>query len=185
MLPVRDAIPIHSHLTHDSAQDYETDGTPLINHVSGDRLVLQYSRLPVTGFRNEKPSTALPPPTPRRLQAMDMLEALSWKHAFPLPRIKGDIAFINNLCMMHARKPFDTTADGKPLPSKRHLVKLMLRDPKEAWNLPKSMDWMTKRVYGPNEADGTRTEKWQVTLDGEKPFPNGKIWVGTGGLGNG
>ncbi len=116
---------------------------------------------------------------------MDMLEDLGWKHAFPLPRIRGDIAFINNLCMMHARNAFDTSADGTALPSKRHLVKLMLRDPEEAWDLPKSLNWMTERVYGPNGANGERTEKWHVTLDSDKSLPNGKIWVGTGSQGNG
>jgi hypothetical protein len=167
------------------SQNYDTDGTPLITNVAGDKLVLQYSRLPVTGFRDEGPNPTLPPPTPNRLEAMDMLEDLGRKYSFALPRIPGDIAFINNLCLMHGRNAFDIDANGKPLPSKRHLVKLILRDPKLAWDFPESLSWISKRIYGSNQDNGGRTEKWQVAIGSDKSLPDGKIWVGAGAEGNG
>lgn len=172
-------------LTNGSSQNYDTDGTPLITNVAGDKLVLQYSRLPVTGFRKEGPNPTLPHPTQERLEAMDMLEDLGMKYLLALPRIPGDIAFINNLCLMHSRNAFDIDASGNPLPSKRHLVKLMLRDPQLAWEFPKSLDWISKRIYGPNREDGGRTEKWKVAIGSDESLPNGKIWVGVGASGNG
>lgn len=169
----------------DSSQDYDTDGTPLVTNAAGDRLVFQYSRLPITGFRNEGANPTLPPPTLKRLEAMALLEELAWKYSFPLPRKAGDIAYINNLCLMHARKAFDLDANGNPLPSKRHLVKLMLQDPELMWDLPESLSWYSKRVYGPNRDDGGRTEKWQLSVASDESLPDGHIWAGTGSVSNG
>ncbi|KAI5921280.1 hypothetical protein F4810DRAFT_702450 [Camillea tinctor] len=167
------------------SHDYYTDGTPLITNAPGDKLVFQYSRLPITGFRNEAPNPTLPAPTQKRLEAMDYIEELAWKHGFPLPRQKGDVAYINNLCVMHARSAFDLDSEGNPLPSRRHLVKMMLRDPVFAWDLPEYLNWYSKRVFGPNREDGSRVEKWQLSLNPDQSLPNGRIWVGTGTLNNG
>ncbi|KAK0718698.1 hypothetical protein B0T21DRAFT_338425 [Apiosordaria backusii] len=164
--------------------DYHTDGTPLLTNAPGDKLVFQFSRLPITGFRSLGANPALPPPTEKRLEAMAKVEELAWKHAFPLPREPGDMAYINNLCLMHARSAFDVDEAGNPLPSKRHLVKLMLHDPELAWELPKHLGWYLERVYGPNQEDGGRTEKWQLSVKDES-LPDGRIWAGAGALTNG
>lgn len=166
------------------SQDYYTDGTPLITNTASDQLVFQFSRLPITGFRSQKGNPTLPPPTAQRLEAMAYIEDLAWKHAFPLPRKQGDIAFINNLCLMHARSAFDLDAEGNPLPSRRHLVKLMLQDPEMAWELPGHLEWYSKRVYGPNREDGGREETWQLSVKDES-LPDGRIWAGSGALSNG
>jgi hypothetical protein len=113
---------------------------------------------------------------------MEIIEQLGWKYSFPLPRTRGDIAFINNLCLMHARNPFDLDAKGAPMPSKRHLVKLLLRDPHLKWDLPNNLAWMSERIYGVNRKDGSREEKWEVETGS---ILDGKIWVGGGAQGNG
>ncbi|KAK3290241.1 uncharacterized protein B0H64DRAFT_412939 [Chaetomium fimeti] len=166
------------------SQDYYSDGTPLITNTASNQLVFQFSRLPITGFRSQKGNPTLPPLTAKRLEAMAYVEELAWKHAFPLPRQPGDIAYINNLCLMHARSAFDLDAEGNPLPSKRHLVKLMLQDPDMAWELPGHLEWYSKRLYGPNREDGTREETWQLSVKDER-LPDGRIWAGSGALSNG
>lgn len=165
--------------------DYHTDGTPLVLNAPGDRLVFQYSRLPITGFRNTGSNPTLPPVSSRRLEAMAMVEEAAWENSFPLPCELGDVSFINNLCLMHARTPFDLGADGvTPLPSARHLVKLMLRDPEMAWGLPPALDWQVERVYGPNREGGGREERWHLTIHDEK-MPDGRVWAGSGSMSNG
>lgn len=114
-----------------------------------------------------------------------MIEELALKHSLALPRQKGDIVYINNMCLMHGRNAFDLDAKGNPLPSKRHLVKLMLQDPELKWDIPESLDWVTKRAYGPNRENGERVEKWQLTIGPDKSVPDGMIWVGSGGHTNG
>lgn len=161
------------------------DGTPLVTNAAGDKLVFQFSRLPITGFRSEGANPTLPPPTPKRLEAMTLVEELAWRHCLALPGQPGDIAFINNLCLMHARSAFDLDVEGNPLPSKRHLVKLMLRDPELTWNLPESLSWYSERTYGPNKDDGGRTEKWQLSISSDESLPDGHVWAGSGGMSNG
>lgn len=100
-----------------SSQNYDTDGTPFITNAAGDKLVFQFSRLPITGFRNKGANPTLPLPTPKRLEAMSFVENLGWKLCLPLPGNRGDIAYINNLCLMHARTAFDLDVEGNPLPS--------------------------------------------------------------------
>jgi hypothetical protein len=108
---------------------------------------------------------------------MAYVEELAWKHVFTLPRQPGDIAYINNVCLMHARSAFDLDAEGNPLPSKRHLVKLMLQDPEMTWELPGHLEWYSKRLYGPNREGGTKEEVWQLTVKDER-LPDGRIWAG-------
>jgi hypothetical protein len=167
------------------SQNYELDGTPLLNNTVDDKLVMQYSRLPVTGFRNEAPNTALPPPSQKRLEAMEMIESLAWKHGLELPRERGDIAFINNFCLMHARQAFDMDLAGNPLPSKRHLVKLVLQDPELMWKIPDSLGWISEQLFGVNTEDGQRVEKWQLSIKPDKENPDSMIWVASGGTMNG
>jgi hypothetical protein len=166
------------------AQDYETDGTPLVINVPGDKLIFQYSRLPVTGFRNEGRNETLPLVSEKRLEAMYAIEDLAWKNCFPLPNQKGDIAFINNMCLMHGREAFDHDDQGNALPSRRHLVKLMLRDPELTWEVPDSLNWLSERIYGPNQDDGGRIEKWHLSIDSED-LPDKRLWVGSGTFANG
>ncbi|KAK7414080.1 hypothetical protein QQX98_007023 [Neonectria punicea] len=90
--------------------DYYTNGTTLIANAHGDKPVFQYSCLPITGFRNRGANSTLPAPTQERLEAMAPVEDLA-------------------LCLMHARNAFDIDEKGKPLPLRRHLVKMMLQDP--------------------------------------------------------
>lgn len=86
---------------------------------------------------------------------------------------------------MHARSAFDLDAENNPLPSKRHLVKLMLQDPELAWSLPDSLGWYAKRVYGSNQDDGGRAEKWHLSIGSDESLPDGRIWAGSGSLTNG
>jgi len=117
-----------------------------------------------------------------------MIEEIARKHSLPLNSKRGDIAYINNLCIMHARDSFDLDSKGNSLPSKRHLVKMMLKDPELSWDLPASLSWYPELVFGSNRESGDRVETWQLKapfLD-ETVVDNG-IWVGSGpgGMSNG
>ena len=89
------------------------------------------------------------------------------------------MAFINNLCLMHARREFDVDeVSGESLESKRHLVKLMLRDEELSWKLPQSWDWCRERIYGENGGVGGRSERWELS-------PNKLVMAGKGSYNNG
>jgi len=166
-------------------QSYKTERTPLVSNAPGNKLIFQYSRLPVTGFRKAAPNSTLPPLTAKRIEAMAKLEEIGRKYAFPLPRQAGDVAFINNMCLMHGRTAFDIGSDGNSLPSKRHLVKLMLQDPELAWELPEYLAWYRERIYGANQADGGRTEQWELVPASKDPLSGAVVWAGSGATANG
>lgn len=111
---------------------------------------------------------------------MEMLESLAWEHGLQLPRQRGDIAYLNNFCLMHARNAFDMDVEGNPLPSKRHLIKLVLQDPELMWKTPKSLSWMSEHLFGANTEDGQRVEKWQLSIKPDESLPDGMIWVASG-----
>jgi hypothetical protein len=65
--------------------------------------------------------------------AMELVAELADQFKSKVDRKQGDIQFINNLSIMHAREAYQGI-DGKP--STRHLLRMFLRDPENAWDKP-------------------------------------------------
>ena len=65
------------------------------------------------------------------------------KYAVSLNFKKGDVQFANNLSIFHARDGFTNTEEKQ-----RHLVRLWLRDPENAWETPKALNERWEKVYG-------------------------------------
>jgi hypothetical protein len=63
------------------------------------------------------------------MHALAAVEHLAKKHCVQLDRQKGDIQFINNLSIMHARAAYGTAGNR----SSRHLLRMFLRDPEREW----------------------------------------------------
>jgi len=55
---------------------------------------------------------------------------------------EGDVQFVNNLAVLHAREGY---VDGPG--RQRHLVRLWLSDPKRAWETPEGVRERWARVY--------------------------------------
>lgn len=68
---------------------------------------------------------------------------LAEKHAVSLNFKKGDVQFANNLSIFHARDGFTNTEEKQ-----RHLVRLWLRDPENAWETPELLRERWEKVYG-------------------------------------
>lgn len=64
---------------------------------------------------------------------MHVIQGLAKRFSTRLDRKEGDIQFINNLSIMHAREAYHGT-NGKA--STRHLLRMFLRDPENAWDMP-------------------------------------------------
>jgi hypothetical protein len=63
-------------------------------------------------------------------QAVEALLASCRRHSVPIDQQVGDILFVNNLGMLHARGEF---VDDAPSGQVRHLLSVMLRDCDEEW----------------------------------------------------
>ncbi|KAJ4987808.1 taurine catabolism dioxygenase family protein [Stagonosporopsis vannaccii] len=129
----------------DKAKPYVS--RPLLHHqppnsTSPERLIIQYARRTFTGFQGLPRSTEIPPITEAQAEALDALHFLAEKYAVSLNFKKGDVQFANNLSIFHARDGFTNTEDKQ-----RHLVRLWLRDPENAWVTPEALRERWDKVY--------------------------------------
>jgi hypothetical protein len=75
----------------------------------------------------------MPNVSDKQMHAMNIVQRLAKQFSTKLDRKQGDIQFINNLSIMHAREAYHGT-NGKA--STRHLLRMFLRDPEKAWDKP-------------------------------------------------
>lgn len=76
---------------------------------SPERMIIQYARRTFTGYWGLPRSSNIPPITEAQAEALDALHFLAEKHAVSLDFKKGDIQFVNNLSILHARDGFKDT----------------------------------------------------------------------------
>ncbi|GKT95330.1 tfdA family taurine catabolism dioxygenase [Colletotrichum tofieldiae] len=107
-----------------------------------ERLIIQYARRSFTGYWGLPRSSDIPPITEAQAEALDALHFLAEKYAASLDFHKGDIQYANNLSIFHARGGF-VDSDEK----QRHLIRLWLRDPENAWTTPEALKERWERVY--------------------------------------
>ncbi|KAH8804578.1 hypothetical protein F5884DRAFT_418504 [Xylogone sp. PMI_703] len=114
---------------------------PLIFFVE-DKLQIQYVTVPLRGSLDHPRPKELPVLSAAQEAALDKLQALAEHVPFKLDRVLGDIQFINNLSIMHARTAF-CEEPGQKLQtmerrtiSPRHFLRLFLQNKSRAWAKP-------------------------------------------------
>ncbi|KAF2830142.1 Clavaminate synthase-like protein [Ophiobolus disseminans] len=100
---------------------------------SKGKPMCQLVKAPLVGTPLIPRDPSMPTLTPKQLHALHAVDELAKQYCTKLDRQQGDIQFINNLSIMHARQAYRGT-DGKP--SSRHLLRMFLRDPMNAWDKP-------------------------------------------------
>ncbi|KAL2062016.1 hypothetical protein VTL71DRAFT_6282 [Oculimacula yallundae] len=120
---------------------------PLLYHTpptstSPERVIIQYARRGFTGFLNLPRTPGIPPITEAQAEALDALHFLAEKFSLTLDFQKGDVQYVNNLSIFHARDGF-TDEPGK----ERHLLRLWLRDPELAWETPEQLKPRWDNLY--------------------------------------
>ncbi|OKO93357.1 hypothetical protein PENSUB_12420 [Penicillium subrubescens] len=85
-------------LIHTLSQDWPIDGP--------ERVLIQYARRYFTGFLAQPRSTNIPPISEAQAEALDALHFLAEKHRASLGFQKGDVQYVNNLSIFHARNGF-------------------------------------------------------------------------------
>lgn len=106
------------------------------------KIIIQYARRNFTGFLGLPRSTSIPPLTEAQAEALDTIHFLAEKYNLGLNFQKGDIQYINNLSVFHARDGFVDTPEKT-----RHLLRLWLRNEELAWKLPEKLEPIWKRLY--------------------------------------
>jgi hypothetical protein len=72
--------------------------------------------------------------TSEQEKALAALQFASHKHQFALDNQPGDLVYLNNLSLLHAREAYHDSES-----SSRHLVRLWLRNETLGWSIPDSM----------------------------------------------
>ncbi len=78
---------------------------------SPQRVVLQYARRSFTGFGALPRSKEIPPITEAQAEALDAIHFLGEKFNVGLDFRQGDIQYVNNLAVFHARDGFKDTVE--------------------------------------------------------------------------
>jgi alpha-ketoglutarate-dependent taurine dioxygenase len=110
-------MPLQSLTFHSfSGQGKQYSERPLLHYTpsTGDnpeRMIIQYARRTFTGYWGLPRSSNIPPITEAQAEALDALHFLAEKHAVTLDFQQGDIQYVNNLSIFHARDGFKDTPD--------------------------------------------------------------------------
>lgn len=120
---------------------------PLLFHTTAttsapERVLIQYARRSFTGYQSLGRSADIPPITEAQAEALDTLHFLAEKHAVGLDFRAGDMQYVNNLSIFHARDAFVDTVENQ-----RHLLRLWLRDEENAWPTPERLVELWECVY--------------------------------------
>ncbi|KAI3337240.1 TfdA family taurine catabolism dioxygenase TauD [Xylariaceae sp. AK1471] len=107
-----------------------------------ERIALQYARRYFVGFGALPRNANIPPITEAQAEALDTVHFLGEKFCVNTDFQKGDIQYVNNLAIFHARDGFTDTPEQQ-----RHLLRLWLRDPENAWDTPKVLQWRWDQLY--------------------------------------
>lgn len=120
-----------------------------------ERIIIQYARRSFTGFQALPRSRDIPSITEAQAEALDALHFLAERFSVALDFRKGDVQYVNNLSIFHARDGFTDTPEQQ-----RHLLRLWLRDPENAWKTPEGLEGRWKNVY-----DGVKAENQVFPLE--------------------
>ena len=113
-------------------------------------------RDPLQGLPSIPRTKSLPHLTPAQLEALDVVQHIAQAHQRVLSMQPGNLTFVNNLGVLHAREAFVDS----PTQS-RYLVRLWLKNAELAWDMPAALAAGNRRVFGADEETGI-DEDWNI-----------------------
>ncbi|KAK1832993.1 hypothetical protein QBC39DRAFT_390275 [Podospora conica] len=129
---------------------------PLLFH-HDSRLLMSLVPDPLVGIPSIPRTKGLPSLSTLQIEALEVVEGIARRHCRVLCMQPGDLTFVNNLGVLHAREGFV----DQPGRSERYLVRLWLRNAELGWELPEVLATGGERVFG--EVEGVE-EDWNVAF---------------------
>lgn len=108
----------------------------------------------------------VPELTRPQLDALEVLASLASKNRLRLDTRPGDMVFISNWALLHARDAYIDPNEGQ----RRHMVRLWLRNSQLAWDVPESMRVPWEAAFGP-KGDGNPVSAAGSRVAIEKKYP--------------
>ena len=84
--------------------------------------------------------------SPAQRRALDTVQRIAEEVCIELDHQAGDIQFVNNLALLHARNSYKDAPNMA-----RHIMRLGLRDRENSWVLPEQYKNMTESAFRPAE----------------------------------
>jgi len=106
-------------------------------------------------------SPAVQPITPQQREALELVQQIAEKHQLELVMQRGDLAFINNFALLHARDGFVDTDEAHT----RYLVRLWLKNDELAWSLPPVLHRGNVATFDP-----TARQVWNIMPELRRKF---------------
>lgn len=95
------------------------------------KVVIHFVKTLLTGSAYVPRTSDAPQMTEGQARAIKELVPILDEHAFTAKQEEGDILFLNNLAVLHAREAFVNTPEAT-----RHILRLYLSDPEQSWENP-------------------------------------------------
>jgi len=131
-----------------------TTTRPLIHYHDG-RIILNFLRQPLIGLETLPRPKKFPQISPKQLEALDAIESVARKHQLAMNLQPGDLTFINNFGILHARGDFQDTKAAS-----RYHVRMWLKNETLAWKLPRSLKEGNKAIF--ETRGGEVEERWNI-----------------------
>ncbi|KAI0399867.1 Clavaminate synthase-like protein [Xylaria palmicola] len=122
---------------------------PLISEVD-EKLICNYRIRPFQGTPGYPRNPELGPLPAHHEEALDIVGQIAQRLCLGFEFKTGDIQFVNNLSILHAREEFKR-AEGAG--SRRHLLRLVQRDDEFAWKLPRELAEATDKMFAHKPED--------------------------------
>lgn len=134
-----------------------------------DKVMINFAMTFLVGSDLYPLPTDAPPLTPKQRQALRVLLRVCQEQSVKLDPISGDMTFVNNLSVLHAR---DAYRDEPELGQSRHLLSIMLRDTNLASQKPACFGARNNDVFGvPPEKQVLLTAGHGGSSGGPSPKP--------------
>jgi hypothetical protein len=121
-----------------------------IMYLCNGRVLMDCSRVRISGTSTRPRPRFLPPLSPKQLEALDIVQSLATKFAIKIRLQAGDFLAFNNLGMVHAR---DSFVDDESSGQKRHLLRIIAKDETKAWTVPEPLDEIRRALYAHEDKD--------------------------------
>ena len=95
--------------------------------------MINFGRTPLVGNATHPRPTQLPALSAQQLEALNAIEVVARATEMKIQTLPGDMHYINNLAILHRRDAF---VDGDEPTTKRHLIRMRLRNDSLGWTIP-------------------------------------------------
>lgn len=122
---------------------------PLLFEANG-KTIMNFSRRSFVGTPAYPRNPSIERVSEAQVEALDLIEEVASKVGLTFRFETGDIQYINNLGLLHARESFvNSDLDG----CRRHLLRVFLKDISMAWEVPEELKDAMDALYEHNLED--------------------------------